>query len=162
LGELARLYNAERRIGAELEVVPCEGWHRSDHFDATGLLWVNPSPNMRSLRQAELYPGIGLLETTNISVGRGTDTPFAVIGAPWLDGRTLAEGLAGEHLDGVVFVPVRFTPASSVHAKHECGGVQIIVTDRDRFRSVRTGLAIARQLRVLYESEWQTERFPVL
>jgi uncharacterized protein YbbC (DUF1343 family) len=162
LGELAQLYNSERHRGTDLEVVPCEGWKRDQHFDATGLVWINPSPNMRSLRQAELYPGIGLLETTNISVGRGTDTPFEVLGAPWLDGRNLATGLATERLEGVVFVPVRFTPSTSVHARKECGGVQIIVTDRARFRAVRTGLAIARQLRLLCEIDWQITRLPVL
>jgi uncharacterized protein YbbC (DUF1343 family) len=162
VGELAQLYNAERNMRVDLEVVRCEGWNRSEHFDATGLVWTNPSPNMRSLRQAELYPGIGLLETTNLSVGRGTDTPFEVIGAPWLDGRRLAAGLAGEPLEGVAFVPVRFTPAASIHANKPCGGVQIIVTNRSVFRSVRTGLAIARQLRILYESDWSMTRFPVL
>jgi uncharacterized protein YbbC (DUF1343 family) len=162
MGELAQLYNAERNMGADLEVVRCEGWKRDQHYDATGLVWINPSPNMRSLRQAELYPGIGLLETTNLSVGRGTDTPFEVIGAPWLDGRRLAAGLASEPLEGVAFVPVRFTPTASVHANKQCSGVQIIVTNRSVFRSVRTGLAIARQLRILYESDWQMTKFPVL
>jgi uncharacterized protein YbbC (DUF1343 family)/CubicO group peptidase (beta-lactamase class C family) len=162
LGELAQLYNGERHIGVDLEVIRCEGWQRDQHFDATGLTWINPSPNMRSLRQAELYPGIGLLETTNLSVGRGTDTPFEVIGAPWLDARRLATGLAAERLEGVVFVPVRFIPNASVHANKECAGVQIIVTDRARFRAVRTGLAIARQLRILHEMDWQIARFPVL
>jgi uncharacterized protein YbbC (DUF1343 family)/CubicO group peptidase (beta-lactamase class C family) len=159
LGELARLYNQERRMGVDLQVVQCEHWQRNEHFDATGLTWVNPSPNMRSLRQAELYPGIGLLETTNVSVGRGTDTPFEVIGAPWLDGQRLAGELSGAGLRGVVFVPVRFTPSASVHAQKECGGVQIIVTDRREFRPVRTGLAIARQLRLLYPAEWQVDKF---
>jgi uncharacterized protein YbbC (DUF1343 family)/CubicO group peptidase (beta-lactamase class C family) len=162
LGELARLYDGERQMGVDLEVVRCEGWRRAEHFDATGLVWINPSPNMRSLRQAELYPGIGLLETTNLSVGRGTDTPFEVIGAPWLDGRRLTDGVAREELEGVVFVPVRFTPVASVHAKKECGGVQIIVTNRDRFRSVRMGLALARHLRLLYPNDWQVDKFPTL
>jgi uncharacterized protein YbbC (DUF1343 family)/CubicO group peptidase (beta-lactamase class C family) len=163
LGELARLYNAERRMGVDLEVVRVEGWRRADHFDATGLRWINPSPNMRSLRQAVLYPGIGLLETTNLSVGRGTDTPFEVIGAPWLlDGRRLAAGLADEPLEGVVFVPVKFQPSASKWAGCECGGVQIIVTDRAKFRPVRTGLAIARQLRLLFSEHWHVDTLSTL
>jgi uncharacterized protein YbbC (DUF1343 family) len=162
LGELAQLYNGQRQMGVDLDVVRCEGWRRTYRYEATGLVWVNPSPHMRSLRQAELYPGVGLLETTNLSVGRGTDTPFEVIGAPWLDGRRLANGLVAERLEGVIFVPVRFTPSASVHAKQECGGVQVIVTNRAQFRPVRTGLAIARQLRILYKTDWQLERFLVL
>jgi uncharacterized protein YbbC (DUF1343 family)/CubicO group peptidase (beta-lactamase class C family) len=161
-GELARLYNGERSIGADLTVVPVEGWRRDQHYDGTGRLWVDPSPNMRSLREAELYPGIGLLETTNLSVGRGTDTPFERIGAPWLDGKRLAEALAGEPLEGVAFVPVRFTPRSSKHADKLCGGIEIIVTDRDRFRPVRTGLAIALQLRRLYPDDWTVDPFLTL
>src|SRR5437879_8148306 len=107
-----------------------EGWRRAMWFDATGLVWINPSPNMRSLTEATLYPGIGLLETTNLSVGRGTDTPFEVIGAPWLDGRKLAEHLNGLGLPGVRFVPIRFTPASSVHRGNICGGINILITRR--------------------------------
>jgi uncharacterized protein YbbC (DUF1343 family) len=159
MGELARLYNRERAMDVDLTVVPVQRWRRDRRFEATGLMWINPSPNMRSLRQAELYPGIGLLETTNLSVGRGTDTPFEVIGAPWLDGRRLAAALATEPLEGVAFVPVRFTPSSSTYREEPCGGIQIIVTHRDRFRPVRTGLAIARQLRLLYPAEWKLERF---
>jgi uncharacterized protein YbbC (DUF1343 family)/CubicO group peptidase (beta-lactamase class C family) len=162
LGELARMYRMERDMGLNLEVVPVEGWNRRDYFDATGLTWINPSPNMRSLRQAVLYSGIGLLETTNLSVGRGTDTPFEVIGAPWLDGRKLAAGLADERLDGVVFVPVLFQPSASKWAGTDCKGVQIIVTDRAKFRPVRTGLAIARQLRLLFPQFWQVDKFITL
>jgi len=162
LGELARLYKGERDMGVDLEVVPVEGWRRGEYFDATGLVWINPSPNMRSLRQALLYPGIGLLETTNLSVGRGTDTPFEVIGAPWLDGRKLARGLADERLEGVVFVPVRFQPSASKWAGTDCKGIQIIVTDREKFRPVRTGLAIARQLRVQFPQHWEVDKFPTL
>jgi uncharacterized protein YbbC (DUF1343 family) len=149
-------------MGLNLEIVPVEGWRRGDYFDATGLTWINPSPNMRSLRQAVLYPGIGLLETTNLSVGRGTDTPFEVIGAPWLDGRKLAAGLADEQLDGVAFVPVRFQPTASKWAGTDCRGVQIIVTDRARFRPVRTGLGVARQLRLLFPDLWDVDKFPTL
>lgn len=162
LGELARLFNKERKIGADLEVIAVEGWRRADLFDRTGLVWINPSPNMRTLAAALLYPGIGLLETTNVSVGRGTDRPFEVFGAPWLDGRRLAESLAGAHLPGVRFVPTRFTPASSTHAGKECGGVQIFIDDWKQFHSLPVGLTIACHLRKLYPEQWQVRRYGVL
>lgn len=159
VGELARLFNAERKIGVQLEVIPMEGWRRTMWFDETGLLWINPSPNMRSLTAAALYPGIGLLETTNLSVGRGTDRPFELIGAPWLDGQRLAERLNRAGLTGVRFIPVRFTPNGSVFANQECGGVNIIVTDRHAFDSVRCGIEVAVALRELFPSQWQIERY---
>jgi uncharacterized protein YbbC (DUF1343 family)/CubicO group peptidase (beta-lactamase class C family) len=159
VGELAKLFQDERKIAVDLEVVKCEGWRRGDYFDKTGLPWVNPSPNMRSLTQALLYPGIGLLETTNLSVGRGTDQPFEWIGAPWLDGSRLAAVLNQRNLPGVRFVPVSRTPASSVHAKKACGGVQIIVDDWATFEPVRTGISIAVELRRLYPTEWAVDRY---
>ncbi len=159
VGELATMFNDELKWGADLHIIPVEGWRRQDYFDRTGLLWVNPSPNMRSLAQAVLYPGIGLLETTNLSVGRGTDTPFEVIGAPWLDGIQLAAALNHSGLEGVRFVPVRFTPTSSKHAGALCGGVNITVIDRSRFRPVRTGLEIARQLHRLYPQDWDAQKY---
>lgn len=159
LGELARLFNEQRKIGCDLRVVRMENWRRGMWLDATGQTWVNPSPNMRSLTQATLYPGVGLLETTNVSVGRGTDTPFEMVGAPWLDGRKLATYLNGRNLAGVRFVPVRFTPRASVFKEQECGGVNIIVTDRARFRPVRTGIEMAVALRRLYPSDWKVEDY---
>jgi uncharacterized protein YbbC (DUF1343 family) len=156
------MFNDEMQLGVDLQVIPVERWRREDHFDRTGLLWVNPSPNMRSLTEAVLYPGTGLLETTNLSVGRGTDTPFEVIGAPWLDGIKLARALNQGGLPGVRFVPVRFTPDSSQHAGQMCGGVNIVVIDRPSFRPVRTGLEIARQLQQLFSQDWQTKRFNAL
>ncbi|MGL4554599.1 MAG: exo-beta-N-acetylmuramidase NamZ family protein [Gemmataceae bacterium] len=162
LGELARLLNAERKIGAELEVVKVEGWRRGDRFDRAGLTWVNPSPNMRSLTAALLYPGVGLLETTNLSVGRGTDRPFEQIGAPWMDGRKLAAEMNAAGLPGVRFMPVRFTPSANVHAKKECGGVQIYLDDWSRFGSVPVGLTLAATLRRLHPEDWQTKRYNVL
>ncbi len=162
VGEMALLFNSERKIGAKLEVVKMENWLRSDLFDRTGLLWKNPSPNMRSLTAAMLYPGIGLLETTNISVGRGTDRPFELLGAPWIDGRALATALNAENLPGVRFVPTRFTPVSSVHANKECGGVQLYITDWSRFESLPTGFAVAATLRRLHPEAWQRKRFNVL
>jgi uncharacterized protein YbbC (DUF1343 family)/CubicO group peptidase (beta-lactamase class C family) len=159
VGELARLFNEERKIGCDLRVIKAEGWRRSMWYDATNLVWVNPSPNMRSLTEAMLYPGVGLLETTNVSVGRGTDTPFEVIGAPWLDGQRLASFLNGRNLPGVRFVPVRFKPGASVFKNESCGGVNIIVTDRARFRPVLTGLEMALALRRLFPNEWKVDDY---
>ncbi|MBN1912073.1 MAG: DUF1343 domain-containing protein [Pirellulales bacterium] len=159
VGELALLFKKELHLKLDLDVVRLEGWRRSDDFDATGLPWVNPSPNMRSTTEAFLYPGVGLLETTNVSVGRGTPTPFEVLGAPWLDGRRLADALAGAHLPGVRFRPVVFQPDASTHAGKVCGGIELTVTDRVAFRSVRTGLEIARQLRLLYPDQWDPKNY---
>jgi uncharacterized protein YbbC (DUF1343 family) len=159
IGELAMLINAERKVGAELTVIKMEGWRRADYFDGTALTWVNPSPNMRSLTEAVLYPGIGLLETTNLSVGRGTDTPFEVVGAPWLDGQKLADALNRAGLGGARFVPVRFTPKASKFANEECGGVNIIITDRAAFHSVTAGLQIAYQLHQLYPHMWNVDDY---
>ena len=146
LGELAMLFNAERKIGAELTVIKLEGWRRDQWFDHTGLAWVNPSPNMRNLNQATLYPGIGAIEYANLSVGRGTDQPFEQIGAPWIDGRGLAEALNARGLPGIRFYPVQFTPASSVHEGQVCRGVFLVVTNREALQPARLGLEIAAAL----------------
>ena len=159
VGELARLYNEERKMGADLRVIKMENWRRAMWFDGTNLTWVNPSPNMRSLTEATLYPGVCLLEPTNISVGRGTDTPFEIIGAPWLDGQKLANYLNSRRIPGVRFVPVRFTPKSSVFKNEECGGVNIVITDRARLQSVSAGIEIAAALRQLYPSEWKIDSY---
>ncbi len=159
VGELAQLYNGERKIGCDLRVIKLENWRRAMWFDSTGLVWVNPSPNMRSLTEAALYPGVGLLETTNISVGRGTDTPFEVIGAPWLDGQKLASYLNARRIAGVRFVPIRFTPKSSVFKNEDCGGVNLVITDRSRFQSVLTGVEIAVALHLLYSAEWKIDAY---
>ena len=158
-GELAKLFQAELKLDLVLQIVPCEGWRRSDAWDATGLTWVNPSPNMRSLTEAFLYPGIGLLETTNVSVGRGTDTPFEVIGAPWLDGRKLAAELNARSIPGTSFVPIQFTPSSSKFEKQECRGVNIVITDRRRFEPLRVGFEIASALRRLHRNDWDPKSY---
>jgi uncharacterized protein YbbC (DUF1343 family)/CubicO group peptidase (beta-lactamase class C family) len=159
VGELATFFNEERKLGCDLRVVKMEGWRRGMWYDATNLVWVNPSPNMRSLTEATLYPGVGLLETTNLSVGRGTDTPFELVGAPWLDGQRLASYLNNRKIAGVRFVPVRFTPKSSVFKDEECGGVNIVVIDRTRFHSVQAGLEMAVALRKLYPVEWKVDGY---
>ncbi|NQT36982.1 MAG: DUF1343 domain-containing protein [Planctomycetes bacterium] len=159
IGELARMFREELQLDLDLQVVPVEGWRRDMFFDATGLKWVNPSPNMRSLTEALLYPGVGLLETTNVSVGRGTDTPFEVIGAPWIDGIRTAGALNGCGLPGVRFVPIDFTPGASKFAGERCGGVNIIITDRAAFRPLRTGLEIAHRLQTLYPDAWTVDAY---
>jgi uncharacterized protein YbbC (DUF1343 family) len=157
VGELAQMYNGERRIGADVQVIKVEGWRRSAWFDATGLEWVNPSPNMRSLNAAALYPGLCLMEATNLSMGRGTDKPFEMIGAPWLDDRRLAEELNKRNLPGVRFMPTRFTPQSSRFAHEDCGGVHVIITDRGAVRSVAVGIEIAAALRRLHPEAWKVD-----
>jgi uncharacterized protein YbbC (DUF1343 family) len=159
LGELAMLYEDELRLGGRVEVVKLSGWSRRLWYDETGLEWVNPSPNMRSLTEASLYPGIGLLETTNLSVGRGTDTPFELIGAPWLDGKRLAAVLSERRIPGVTFTPIHFTPASSTFAGERCGGIRFTVTDRESLRPVALGIEIAVALKALHPVDWQRANF---
>src|SRR5918993_2097054 len=143
MGELARLFNGERAIGANLTVVAADRWVRDAWFDHTGLAWVNPSPNMRNLNQATLYPGIGGIEFSNISVGRGTDQPFEQLGAPWIDGRRLAEALNARRLPGIRFYPITFTPTASKYAKEECHGIFMVITNRTALQPARVGLEIA-------------------
>ncbi|MCA8944189.1 MAG: DUF1343 domain-containing protein [Planctomycetes bacterium] len=161
VGELARMLRAELRLELELEVVRCEGWSRATTFDRTGLTWIDPSPNIRCLDQAILYPGVGLLETTNLSVGRGTDTPFERIGAPWLDAQSLARRLNRE-VSGATFTPIEFAPDSSKFAGVPCRGVQISITDRAVLRPVALGIRIACALRDLHPDEWDSTRIPRL
>ena len=158
IGELSRLFNEENKIGAELTVVAMKSWRRDDWFDATGLPWVNPSPNMRNLGSAALYPGVGAIEGTNISVGRGTDAPLEQIGAPWIDGTALASALNARHLDGVRFYPVTFTPSAGAKLGGQvCHGVFLIVTDRERLRPVRMGVEIAATLSSMYGRQFALE-----
>jgi uncharacterized protein YbbC (DUF1343 family) len=162
LGELARLFNGERKLGVDLAVVPSEGWVRDAWFDQTGLIWRNPSPNMRNLTQATLYPGIGAIEFSNISVGRGTDQPFEQLGAPWIDGPRLADALNARKLAGIRFYPVTFTPASSKYANQACHGVFMVVTDRGALQPVRVGLEIAGALGRLFGPAYALENTEVL
>lgn len=158
IGELARLFNGENEIGADLTVVKMQGWRRQYWFDETGLPWINPSPNMRNLIQATLYPGIGAIEGTAVSVGRGTEAPFEQVGAPWIDGVELAGELNAKGLAGVRFYPVTFTPQSSTYAGSQCRGVFILVTDRQALQPVRLGLEVAAMLHRLYPAEYRLEK----
>ncbi len=157
VGELARLFNAERKIGASLEVVACRGWSRTDLYDRTGLVWVNPSPNMRSLTEALLYPGVGLLEATNLATGRGTDTPFERVGAPWINPQEFAAALNAANVPGIRFIPIYFTPTQRQFSGVRCGGVHLVVTDWTRLDPLRVGVTLAIQLRALYLVEWKPE-----
>ena len=155
MGELAKLYNEERKINADLTVVALENWKRDYWFDETGLAWVTPSPNMRNMNQATLYPGIGAIEYSNISVGRGTDQPFEQIGAPWIRGAQLADRLNARRLPGIRFYPITFTPTASKYANEECQGVFMLVTNRAAVQPVRLGIEIASALFALYGEKYQ-------
>jgi uncharacterized protein YbbC (DUF1343 family) len=157
MGELARLFNEERKIGANLTVIPMKNWERDAWYDETGLPWINPSPNMRTMNAATLYPGIGAFESTNLSVGRGTNTPFEQVGAPWINGVLLADTLNARAVPGVRFYPVTFTPTASKFAKEECDGVFMIITDRDVVRPVRVGVEIAAALLKLFPGQFQID-----
>jgi uncharacterized protein YbbC (DUF1343 family) len=162
IGELARFYNSERGINSRLTVVPMEGWQRGDWLDSTGILWVNPSPNMRDLTEAALYPGLGIIESTNVSLGRGTDTPFELLGAPWIQPLELAGYLNARTITGVRFVPTNFTPSDAVYAQQKCGGVNIIVTDRNALDAPELGIEIASALHSLYPQQFEMKNLDSL
>lgn len=157
LGELATLFNEERGLKTDLVVVRTENWRRDFWFDETALPWINPSPNMRNLSQATLYPGVGAIEWSNISVGRGTDQPFEQIGAPWIDGRRLALALNERGIPGIRFYPIAFTPASSKYAGEPCQGVFLMITNRQALRPVRVGLEVAAALWRLHGDQYRME-----
>ena len=158
LGELAKMFNSEHKINAKLAVIAMQGWMRGDWFDSTGLEWRNPSPNLRSLTEATLYPGVALIEGTNVSVGRGTDTPFEVVGAPWINGREMAEYLNARQIAGVRFVPVTFTPSSSNYAGQACHGVNIVLTGREFLDAPELGIELASALAKLYPQQFHLDK----
>lgn len=155
MGELARYFNGEDRLGASLTVVPVRGWQRGDWYDSTSLLWIDPSPNLRNMDEATLYPGVGMIETSNISVGRGTDTPFQWVGAPWIDGPKLAAALNARFPTGIRFVPVQFTPQHPYpYAGQLCHGVGFVLMDRNVFNAPELGLELASMLHKLYPTQF--------
>jgi uncharacterized protein YbbC (DUF1343 family) len=158
LGELARMFNAEMKMGVKLKVIPMQGYRRDMWFDETGLAWVNPSPNLRSLTQAALYPGVALSESSNVSVGRGTDTPFELIGAPWMRADELAAYLTARLIPGVEFEPATFTPVGHLFEGRTCHGVRIVLKDRDRLDAVGLGIEILAALRCLYPAEFDVDK----
>jgi len=139
-----------------------EGWQRGDWFDSTGVTWVNPSPNLRDMVEATLYPGVGLIEGSNVSVGRGTDTPFEVLGAPWIKGRELAAYLNARSIQSVRFIPVTFTPSASNFAGQRCEGVNLIVLDRNLLDATELGIELASALHKLYPNDFKMERIQEL
>jgi uncharacterized protein YbbC (DUF1343 family)/CubicO group peptidase (beta-lactamase class C family) len=162
MGELAQMFNSELNIHAKLTVVPMQGWQRGDWYDSTSLPWINPSPNLRSLTEATLYPGVGLVEGTNVSVGRGTDTPFELLGAPWIKSRELADYLNGREIQGVRFVPVDFTPDSSIYAHQLCHGINLVLLDRTVLDGPELGVELASALHKLYGATYDMHRLPEL
>ncbi len=158
MGELARLFAADEHLDLRLEVVKMKNWRRQDYFDRTRLAWVAPSPNLRTVDETVLYPAVALFEASNVSVGRGTDTPFEVLGAPWIDGDALAKKLAAAAVEGLAFEATSFTPRAAVHAGKPCKGIRIRVTDRARFAPVRAGMAIARALFELHAAQWESDK----
>jgi uncharacterized protein YbbC (DUF1343 family) len=163
LGELARYDKQQLQLQTTLTVVPMQGWQRGDWYDSTSLAWVNPSPNLRDLEEATLYPGIGLIETTNISVGRGTDTPFELVGAPWIDAHAFAQFLNHRQLPGVRFVPVDFTPQKPFpYAGEPCHGVRILAIDRNVLDAPELGVEMASALHRLYPENFELQKMNTL
>jgi uncharacterized protein YbbC (DUF1343 family) len=162
IGELAQMFNAENHIGADLRVIRMQGWHRDEDYDQTELKWIPPSPNLRTVNEAFLYPGIEMLQAGGVSVGRGTDTPFEVVGAPWVRGDELAADLNRRAISGVRFAPTKFTPNDGVFKGQACNGVKIAVTNRNTLRSIRVGLEIADALHRTYPDQFQLEKIITL
>ena len=158
MGELASMFNKENRIGVKLKVIKMRGYQRSDWYDETGLLWVNPSPNLRTLTETILYPGVAMVEGANVSVGRGTETPFELLGAPWMKAKELAEYLNGRKIQGVRFIPVNFIPKSNRFENQLCHGIQIVLTDRQALDSPALGVEIASTLYRLYPNDFHLDK----
>ncbi len=154
IGELAQLFNAENHIGADLHVITMKNWHRNYFFESTGIKWIPPSPNLRTIKGSILYAGIEILQNAGVSVGRGTETPFEEFGAPWLNGDEVAAALNEKHLPGLHFVAQPFIPVSGLYSGQRCGGVAIRITDRSSVRAMRMGLEIAAILQRLYSKQF--------
>jgi len=162
MGELAQMFNAEKKIGADLHVITMKDWQRRDTFEATGLRWIGPSPNLRSLDAALLYPGIEILQAGGVNVGRGTDTPFELFGAPWIRATDLAEYLNRRFVPGVKFVPTRYTPSAGPHKDVPCEGIALVITDRASLNSMLMGLEIAAALWKSYPENFQLDKIITL
>jgi uncharacterized protein YbbC (DUF1343 family) len=162
IGELAQFFNEENHINCDLHVIAMKNWHRNYFFESTGLRWIPPSPNLRTLKGAVLYPGIEILQSAGVSVGRGTETPFEEFGAPWINGEEVATALNTRHLAGVQFKNQPFIPVIGLYSGQRCGGVGMRVTDRQAVRAVRVGLEIAATLRKLYPEKFDPEKLTVL
>jgi uncharacterized protein YbbC (DUF1343 family) len=157
MGELARMFADDGKLDLRLDVVRMQGWMRREYFDHTGLTWTSPSPNLRSVEEVVLYPAVGLLESTNLSVGRGTETPFEVLGAPYVDGEALARNVKARGIPGLAVEEVTFTPKASPHLGKACHGLRLRVTDRSRFEPVRAAVTIALALSELHAADWDVD-----
>jgi len=162
IGELAQLFNAENHINADLHVIAMKNWHRNYFYESTGLRWIPPSPNLRTLKGAILYPGLEILQNAGVSVGRGTETPFEEFGAPWINGDDVASALNDRHLPGLRFVAQPFVPVSGLYSGQRCGGVSVRVTDRAAVRSMRAGIEIAAVLQKLYPKDFDAGKLLLL
>jgi uncharacterized protein YbbC (DUF1343 family) len=158
VGELAKMFNTENKLNVKLQVIKMCGYERTDWYDETGLRWVNPSPNLRTLNETILYPGVAMVEGSNVSVGRGTDTPFELLGAPWINAKDLASYLNSRKIQGIRFMPVDFTPTNSRFKNEVCQGVQIVLVDRRALDPTTMGIEIASALYKLYPDEFQIDR----
>jgi uncharacterized protein YbbC (DUF1343 family) len=158
VGELAQLVNKERKIGAKLSVIKMQGWARDEWFDETGIQWIDPSPALRNMNAMTLYPGVALLEQTNVSVGRGTATPFELVGAPWVDSEQFARYMNGRKIAGVSFAPISFTPVSSTLTGKECLGVSMVISDRNALDAPELGIELAAALLKLYPKKFEAQR----
>jgi uncharacterized protein YbbC (DUF1343 family) len=162
IGELAQFFNAENHINCDLHVIAMKNWHRNYFFESTGIRWIPPSPNLRTVKGSIVYPGLEILQNAGVSVGRGTETPFEEFGAPWMDGGAVATALNEVHLPGLRFTDQPFIPVSGLYAGQRCGGVGVRVTDRAAVRSMRMGLEIAVLLRKLYPAKFDPAKLLVL
>jgi uncharacterized protein YbbC (DUF1343 family) len=158
IGELAQFFNAENHINADLHVIAMKNWHRNYFFESTGIRWIPPSPNLRTMKGAIPYPGLEILQNAGVSVGRGTETPFEQFGAPWMDGEKVATSLNAAHLPGLKFVPLSFIPVSGLYAGRRCGGVGIRIGDRAAARSMRMGLEVAALLQKMYPQDFDVSK----
>jgi len=158
IGELAKMFNAENHIGADLQIVLTRNWRRGEVYDQTGLAWISPSPNLRTFHENLLYPGVEILQAGGVSVGRGTDTPFEILGAPWIQSEAFAAELNRRNIPGVRLESTSFTPSEGPYQAERCGGVRIRITDRDSFRSIRLGLEIADALNRMYPQQFQLQK----
>ena len=158
IGELAQFFNAENHINADLHVIAMKNWHRNYFFESTGLRWVPPSPNLRTMKGAITYPGLEILQNAGVSVGRGTETPFEQFGAPWMDGDKVAAALNSAQLPGLKFVAQSFIPVSGLYMGRRCGGVSIRIGDRNAVRAMRLGMEIAALLEKMYPKDFDVEK----
>jgi uncharacterized protein YbbC (DUF1343 family) len=158
LGEMAQMFNSEKKIGCDLHVIRMRNWQRAFWFSDTGLPWVNPSPNLRSPDAGILYPGLEILQSGGVSVGRGTPQPFEVLGAPWIHGEELANDLNRRAIPGVRLMPQTFTPNSGPYKGEKCEGVRVVLTDRDALQPLRMGIEIASTLENLYPGKFSAEK----